>query len=244
MKLVVDVGNTLVKLAVFQHDDIVQLESRTSFNALLLSRLITRYPDLSTVIISTVKDEDLSFLVQFEKRLKIVEFNSKTPVPLLNKYKTPETLGKDRLAGVVGAFYLYPGKDVLVIDAGTSITYDLVTDKGEYLGGGISPGIQMRYEALHTFTGKLPLVNPEWEKEIDMIGETTENAILSGVQFAALREVEGMISAYRQKFDQLTVLITGGDHKYFDKYLKNNIFASPNLVLTGLKKILDFNEKD
>jgi len=244
MKLVVDIGNTLVKYAIFQQEDIIHIKSLKNFDEVFLSEIHSSFPLLKSAIISSVRNDDLSFLQRASGHLKIFEFNNQTAIPIRNRYRTPETLGKDRLAGAVGAFNLYPENDLLIIDAGTSITYDVVTKNGDYLGGGISPGIQMRYKALHTFTGKLPLVKPQLSKEIDMIGSTTENAILSGVQFAILREVEGMISAYQQKFTQLQILITGGDYKYFDKYLKNNIFAAPNLVLLGLKKILDFNEED
>jgi len=244
MKLVIDIGNTLTKYAVFLQDDIVRIESRKNFDTSFVSELLENFPQLSSAIFCSVRNVDMQSFGQFKRHLNILEFDNNIKIPIKNNYKTPDTLGKDRLAGAVGAYFLYPNKNLLIIDAGTSITYDIVTDKGEYLGGGISPGIQMRFEALHTLTGKLPLIKPDWEKEINVIGNTTENAILSGVQYAVLCEVDGMISAYQQKFSQLQVVITGGDYIYFDKYLKNNIFAAPNLVLSGLKKILDFNEED
>jgi type III pantothenate kinase len=179
------------------------------------------------------------FLAQ---KFRFVMLGSKTQLPFKNLYATPETLGNDRVAAVAGAQSLFPGRDVLVIDAGTSITYDLLTAKGEYRGGGISPGLQMRFDALHTLTSKLPLIKAEREKEIILIGNSTKTAILSGIQNGVLQEVDGIIECYKADFPGIKTLICGGDNKYFDKYLKNNIFAAPNLVLQGLMKILQFNE--
>ncbi len=242
MKLVVDIGNTLVKFAVFKQNEIVALEYLKTIGATDLEEIIKSYPELTSGIVSTVRDESLNFFHDFSQQVRFIEFDFQTKLPVKNLYMSPKTLGKDRIASTVGAWELFKNTNILIIDVGTSITYDLLTAKGEYLGGGISPGIEMRFKALHTFTDKLPLVQPEWDNATPLIGNTTESSILSGVQHAVLCEVDGMIDQYKQQFSELKIIVTGGDHKYFDKYLKNNIFAAPNLVLTGLKKILDFNE--
>lgn len=244
MKLVIDIGNTLIKLAVFKQEKIIAIENLKTFSAIDISEILNNFSEISSAIVSNVRSLNLDFLQDFNQRIPIVELNTKTRLPINNLYKTPETLGKDRLAASVGATEIFPKTNILVIDAGTSLTYDLITAQGDYLGGAIGPGITMRFKALHTFTGKLPLVHPEWNDAPQLIGNTTEASILVGVQKAVLCEVEGMINGYKQQFPNLKVIVTGGDHKYFDKYLKNNIFAAPNLVLTGLKKILDFNEED
>lgn len=244
MKLVIDIGNTLIKLAVFKQKKIIAIENLKTFSASDISEILNNSPKILSAIVSNVRSLNLDFLQDFNQRIPIVELNTKTRLPINNLYKTPETLGKDRLAASIGAAEIFPETNILVIDAGTSLTYDIITAQGDYLGGAIGPGITMRFKALHTFTGKLPLVQPEWNDAPQLIGNTTETSILVGVQNAVLCEVDGMIMGYKQQFPNLKVIVTGGDHKYFDKYLKNNIFAAPNLVLTGLKKILDFNEED
>ena len=166
--------------------------------------------------------------------------SEKTPLPIINSYKTPLTLGKDRLAAVVGASVLYPGKDVLVFDAGTCLTIDFINSDKEYVGGRISPGIEMRYNALHTFTDKLPLIKSE--KNTLVIGNDTKTSIISGVQQGILAEVKTIISEYKIQNTDTVFVFTGGDSFYFEKELKNSIFANPNLVLIGLNEILDYNE--
>jgi len=139
----------------------------------------------------------------------------------------------------VGARFLVPGCDILVIDSGTAITYDLITAAGEYLGGGISPGLSMRYKALHTFTNRLPLL--DYYDDAQLIGDDTSSSIHSGVLNGALAEMEGIIKSYQILYPGLKIILTGGDHNYFDKRLKIKTFAAPNLVLEGLNLILDFN---
>jgi len=161
-----------------------------------------------------------------------VELNHSTPVPFINKYRTPETLGKDRIAIASAAVQLFPNENVLVIDTGTSITYDLVTSKEEYIGGGISPGLNMRFKALHNFTHRLPLVKmQDAEAKINLVGDSTETSILSGVVVGAKAEVENIINQYCSLYSSLKIIISGGDHKYFEKLLKSNIFAAPNIVV-------------
>lgn len=242
MKLVVDIGNTLTKLAVFDNNTIVEIFKKDDFTAENISIILQKYPEIISGILSSVRELNDLQLSQLTDQLEFHILNHNTSLPFINKYKTPKTLGHDRLAAVASGMDIYPGKNVLVIDAGTCITYDIVTSRKEYLGGGISPGLLMRFEAMHTFTGKLPFIKPEIDLKIELTGKTTKDSLLAGGQKAILMEVDGMISAYKEQYYDLKVVLGGGDYKYFDKYLKNNIFAAPNLVVIGLKKILDFNE--
>jgi type III pantothenate kinase len=171
---------------------------------------------------------------------KFIPLSFQTPVPFTNRYKSPVTLGKDRIAAVAGAVSQFPGRNVLVIDAGTCITYDFINDRGEYFGGAISPGIRMRFKAMNTFTGKLPLIEPE---EFDgFIGTTTGESMQSGVYNGISAEINGFITQYMDNFDDLVVIITGGDHQFLHNKLKISIFAAPDLVLLGLNEIFDYND--
>ncbi len=168
-----------------------------------------------------------------------IVLNSKTSIPLTIEYETPKTLGSDRIAAAVGGNRLFPRHSVLVIDAGTCITYDLVTADKVYKGGAISPGLKMRYEAMHHFTRNLPRL--EYGKESKLTGSSTALSIHSGAYNGMKNEIDGMINQFRENYPNLRVIITGGDLIYFDKKLKNNIFARPNIVLTGLNQILRHN---
>jgi type III pantothenate kinase len=165
--------------------------------------------------------------------------SANTPLPIENRYLTKETLGKDRIAAVVGAYDLYPNQNLLVIDAGTAITYDFINEKGQYLGGNISPGIEMRFKALNYYTGKLPRVQPkEWNK---LYGSTTEEAILGGVLNGVVFEVDKTIESFKEFYKNLKVIITGGDAEFFDNKLKNSFFVNFNLLALGLNRILEYN---
>lgn len=170
---------------------------------------------------------------------RLIALNAGTPLPFRNLYATPQTLGKDRVAAVAGALARFLGQNCLVIDAGTCITYDVLTADGDYLGGNISPGIGLRFRALPVFTAGLPIV--EAGETAGLVGNSTETAIRHGVQLGALWEMQGAIEAMQQHWERLNVLLTGGDAEYFAKNLKTRIFASPDLVLEGLNKILTYN---
>lgn len=244
MKLVVDIGNTFSKLAVFKNRDLISLKTTRDLSVEQIRDLLKATPTIQSAIISAVRQYDVDLNKELGSKTRLIFLNHQTGLPFKVLYKTPKTLGNDRIAAVAGALELFPGKNMLVIDAGTCITYDMVTSANQYLGGAISPGIQMRLKSLNTFTGNLPLIKPDYNKNIDLIGDSTENSILSGVQNAVIMEVDTMIDEYRNRFDDLKIIVTGGDNKYFDRTLKNNIFAAPNLVLSGLNKILDFNESN
>jgi len=201
--------------------------------------MIGKYNVSRGVVSSVAREENRGWLKRLGEKIDLTELRDITPVPLKNKYHTPATLGYDRLAGAVGASKLFPGKDALVVDMGTCINYECVTAAGEYLGGAISPGMRMRFRALHEFTGKLPLINDHFQPE-SFVGQDTTTSLLSGVMNGILQEVDGVIAQYRLRYNDLQVILTGGDADYFGKYLKNQIFAQPDLVLLGLLEILHF----
>jgi type III pantothenate kinase len=239
-KLIIDFGNTLQKLAVFDDKKLVIKEIYQELKPDRLTLFIEKYGPFNGIIQSSV----IIHTPEMEKILtesgKFILLTSNTPVPFKNLYLTPATLGKDRIAAVTGALSLFPGRNVLVIDAGTCITYDFLNVTGEYLGGGISPGIRMRFKAMHTFTGKLPLIEPgDFD---DLIGRSTSESMLSGVYIGVTAEIREFIRLYREKFDDVIVIITGGDHEFLHKKLKINIFAVPDLVLFGLNEIFDYND--
>ncbi len=242
LRLVLDIGNTRAKIAVFNSEQILELINTEKLQPNHIQNLLIKYPTIQYAILSAVKPYNKEVDTLLESRLSFFKFNLSTPLPVKNLYGSPQTLGKDRLAIAVAGYSLFPDENVLAIVLGTTVTYDFVNSKGEYLGGAISPGIHMRLQALHTFTGQLPLINISPETTVTLIGNNTTEAIISGVINGILTETEGIITKYKSKFKGLKVILGGGDYKYFDKRLKNNIFASPNIVLVGLKEILNFNE--
>ena len=231
IKLVIDQGNTQTKLALFQQKKMLNKILYDQDNQL---RELESQSD--AVILSSVGDATI-ILNELDKSPLL--FKKNTLLPIANLYESPETLGNDRIAAVVGASKQFPKSNVLVIDAGTCITFDFLTIEG-YQGGSISPGIRMRFQALHHQTLRLPLV--KLDEQIDIIGKNTIDSIQSGVINGVLAEIDGMIDRYKNRFSDLKVLITGGDFQLFDKGLKNSIFVDPDLVMKGLNEILDYNE--
>ncbi len=240
MKLAIDIGNTFTKLAIFEQTEIIKLYHFKQFSIKELYQIEADYSNINSAIVSTVNKLPQALKGYLYKNYHFIELNSNTPIPIVNKYKTPETLGNDRLAAVVAGASLYPNQNVLVIDAGSCITFDFVNRKNEYIGGSISPGIQIRFKAMNSFTQNLPLI--EYKKFDYLIGSTTEESILSGVLNGVLNEIDGIITSYKGNYENLTIILGGGDYICFDKRLKNNIFAIPNIVLLGLNVILDFND--
>jgi type III pantothenate kinase len=240
MNLVIDIGNTRTKFSVFNRGEVLITVPVDEFLPDHIDVLQNDYPDLQNVILSAVKDYSPILKSTLQNKFEhFIELNSNTPLPIVNCYKTPETLGKDRIAAVVGAFDLYPDTNLLIIDAGTAITYDILNDKHQYLGGNISPGIEMRYKALHQFTGKLPKI--EHKKFDKLFGTTTEEAIRAGVQHGVVFEVDKAIDTFKDFYTNLKVIITGGDADFFDNKLKNSFFVNFNLTAMGLNRILEYN---
>jgi type III pantothenate kinase len=240
MNLIIDIGNTRTKFSVFNHGEEMISVPLEEFLPSHIDVLLNEHPSIDKAILSSVKDYSPELKHHLQQKIKLfVELDAKTPLPLENCYESPETLGKDRLAAAVGAFHLYPGKNVLVIDAGTALTYDLVNDKGQYLGGSISPGLEMRFRALHHFTGRLPLVEKkDFQK---LFGKTTREAIWAGVQHGIVFEADRAIDTFKEFYKNLNVIITGGDADFFDKKLKNSFFVHFNLIAIGLNRILEYN---
>lgn len=239
--LVIDIGNSTVKLAVFNGIHLLHKSLAAMPDPDQLLQIINDF-EIHHSILSAVRPD----VHQTEELLKAhthyIRFNHQTPLPIINHYQSPETLGLDRLAGLMGARQFYTKQPVLVIDAGTCITYDLIDEKNVYEGGSISPGITLRLKALHHFTGKLPLV--EFNSEFKQLGgRDTRESILSGVLNGLLAEVQGMIEKYKQQYPEMQIVLCGGDANFFDTRLKNSIFAhsislKPDLVLIGLNEII------
>jgi type III pantothenate kinase len=240
MKLVLDIGNTKVKAGVFEKKQLIEIISSTVPSVEFIDGICRKNKGIASVILSSVREVPFAVIDLLKKNYYFIEFSDTTPVPVTNLYRSPTTLGKDRLAGVVAAGSLYPNENVLVIDAGTCITYDFINAAGEYNGGSISPGFSMRFKALHTFTGQLPLVS--LENYYDLIGTDTETSILSGVVNGLTAEADAIINLYKKLYNPIRTVICGGDMKFLADRLKNSIFAVSELVLIGLNEILDHNE--
>ncbi len=243
MNLIVDVGNTRIKLAIFDQSELLHLIITTKEEVTAnLKILLKDFPKLEKAMVSTVGNFSNVALQLLQNNLQVLQLSKDTLVPFLNKYGTPKTLGADRIALVSAAAVQFPNKNVLVVDAGSCITYDFLTSDNEYLGGGISPGIQMRYKALHTFTANLPLLSPTIPA--NTIGDTTENSIHSGIFLGVVNEIDGFSDFYRKKFPDFTIILTGGDAHLLRDSLKNSIFAIPNFLLEGLNHILEHNKQE
>lgn len=234
MNLVLDIGNTTVKGYVFDGFEIVESVVCEDINDDQIARLVKKYKPKQAIVSSTRGNVELPEVVS--KIEKVVRFNINTPIPIKNHYQS-STLGMDRLAGVVEANAQFPDKDVIVIDMGTAITIDFVSPNG-YLGGNISPGMEMRFKALNSFTSSLPLCSAS--SEVTSWGTTTNDAIMNGVVMGIMYEIEKYIEKNQSKI----VIFTGGDAKYFAKQLKITIFADYELVPKGLNRILVYNEQE
>lgn len=242
LNLVIDIGNTNTKLAVFNAREIIHYQQVEELDDVFLTEVIETY-QVKNAAVSSV-NSDVKELGDFlNQKVRYIPFSTAVTGKIKNHYETLATLGQDRWAKVMAANGLFPGKNCLMIDAGTCITYDLLTTNSEYFGGSISLGIKMRFEALHHFTERLPFVN--WNREEINIpeGTNTNNAIKNGVLKGVINEVEGFIHSANKKNEGLMVVLTGGDADFLNKQLKNSIFASqiiyePYLVLKGLNEVI------
>ncbi|HKK12207.1 MAG TPA: type III pantothenate kinase [Flavobacteriaceae bacterium] len=240
MNLIIDVGNSYVKFAVFKRGQIVHKSTVELANFTKeLKMLINDFPNIGKAIVSSVGRLEPSQVKNLRKQFEVLVLDSNVKLPFKNLYATPKTLGVDRMALASASVSQFPDANVLIIDAGTCITYDFITSQNEYLGGAISPGMRLRYQALHNLTANLPLLDTEMPK--DLIGNSTSRAIHSGVVHGILKEVDGIIGEYQKKYPDLTVILTGGDANFLSNQLKNSIFANSNFLLEGLNFILEFN---
>lgn len=232
MNLVLDIGNTLVKSALFENKELIQQDS-FSFEMDKITQMVLQ--NSGKIILSSVTNHDFSFNSNVDHR--ILRLSNQTKIPIKNNYQSPETLGNDRLANAVAISAFSKTNRALSIDCGTCLKFDFALN-GEYLGGSISPGLRMRFKSLHTFTDKLPLIEP---KEFDRLnGMNTQESILSGCYRGMLAEINQTISDYETQYGKLDIYLTGGDHLFFANHLKNRIFADPFLTLRGLNEILLF----
>jgi len=240
LNLIVEQGNSATKVAVYSQGQIIFSSVYKSFSNSDLLQLFKQYP-LKNGILSSVIDTEKGLISCLTDQLeeRFLFFDEKVRLPIEVRYQTPETLGKDRIAVAVGANFLQPQKDILIIDAGTAITFEVVEAAGIYLGGNISPGMTTRFYALNRYTERLPLV--EERDIVPLLGTSTEAAILAGVVNGIVYEMDGYIDELQNKYQSLYVFLTGGHAFYFEKRLKNTIFADKNLVLIGLNRILDYN---
>ena len=240
MNLIMDIGNTATKLAVFQSDKMIQVQTVATTNMLAeVEALLKKFSRVKHGLLSSVKMIDNLELKRLQKLLPIKRLDVSFQFPFKNAYDTPHTLGVDRLALMAAAVQQYSKRNVLVIDAGSCVTYDFMDSNQNYLGGAISPGVEMRYKALETFTSNLPLL--EKTPPNQRIGSSTEASIHSGVINGLLHEMEGTIKEYQNKYPDLTVILTGGDTDFLCKQFKISIFANSNFLLEGLNFLLEFN---
>jgi len=242
INLVIDIGNSRTKIALFNQYDLMFNVPIKHLTVDHVKMLKDEHPQLNKAILSTVKpaDEELNRFLS-ENFDFFLELDHQTALPIENTYETPETLGKDRLAAAVGANELFPDQNLLIIDAGTAITYDLVSEKNQFVGGNISPGLEMRFKALNHFTGKLPFIS--YSDEFQPIGRNTTDAIRAGVQNGIIYEIEQTIDYFNRNYQKLHIIMTGGDSIFFDKKLNYSIFVNFNLTLIGLNRILEYNAK-
>ena len=240
MNLAIDIGNSRSKAAIFSSGELIERFVDENLSVQLLKELKSRFPELDKVILSAVSGVSPEVTDYLKSVFPFyLALDHATPVPIQNNYKTPETLGLDRLAAAIGAKELFPGKDLLVIDAGTALTFDLVERSGTFAGGNISPGLRSRFRSLHEFTQRLPLV--EEQEHWPDIGQTTEEAIRAGVLNGMILEMDGTIDHFRKKLPGLQPVLTGGDALFFERRLKNAIFVKFEITLIGLNRILEHN---
>lgn len=240
MNLIIDIGNSSVKIAVFELHELLKTW-RCNVDKLpnKVSKICTQYPKISQLLVSSVTEFSDLLFSELSHYGKVYVLHHKLKMPFKNLYTTPETLGLDRLALVAAATQHYPKTNALVIDAGTCITYDFVDANAHYFGGAISPGLKMRYKALNNQTAQLPLLQPSNLKSY--IGTSTEASIHSGVVHGIVQEIQGVISTYSSDYSDLTVILTGGDANFLCKQFKISIFANSNFLLEGLNFLLDYN---
>ena len=240
MHLVIDQGNTTIKAALFSEgNNPDRIERIPRLSRSYIDRLLARYP-ISGCIHSSVAHADADMAAYLQSKIsRFYYFTPETPLPIVIDYRTPDTLGSDRIAAAIGAYGEAPGRDILVVDAGTCITYDLITAEAHFLGGNIAPGIKMRLRAMHKYTERLPIV--EKNGDTPLLGYDTETAMRSGAIFGACHEIEGYIGKLRQEYPELLIFLTGGDAFLLADKLKTSIFVDDCIVLKGLNRILHHN---
>jgi len=241
VNLALDIGNSAVKYGLFDKDHPIKVGVLTASSVPELLSDISVYK-IKKVIVSTVAGLPSYLDALIQDMDEVIYLDDVTRIPVTNGYETPQTLGRDRLANACAAVVLFPDQDVLVIDAGTCLKFDFVSREGIYSGGSISPGLKMRFRALHIFTDKLPELEPVSAPAL--IGKSTFTSIQSGVVNGMIAEIEGVIQQYKELYPRLELILTGGDSEFFLNQLKSRIFAAPVFTLQGLNAILQFQIHD
>lgn len=235
-----DIGNTKIKIAVYEQDTIIDKEITESFEVLkIIEKKIKKYKKIASSVVSSVSNCPNEVLELLKSKTDLLIISQETKFPFKNNYETPLTLGLDRKVLVSGAVLKFPKQNCLIIDAGSCITYDFVDSDLNYFGGAISPGIEMRYKALNNFTAKLPLLEKNYPLKVT--GNSTNQSIHSGVVNGVLYEMEGFINGYLGQNEYLTIILTGGDAEFLAKRLKSTIFANSNFLLESLNLLYQYN---
>jgi type III pantothenate kinase len=238
--LCLDFGNTRLKCAVFEDEILRHIEILTNDGIETTEKLLEQFnPDKA--ILSSVIDHNPEIESLLSTRCRFHKLSHDTLLPFKVPVGKPETMGADRLALAAAAVRYFPGKNNLVIGLGSAITYNFINQYSEFLGGGISPGMEMRFRSLHDYTAKLPLVKKDWN--FPLIGHDTRTNILSGVVIGMAKEIDGTIDAYIERYANFNVVLTGGDNGYFADHLKNKIFADSDFLFKGLYAISETNNK-
>lgn len=242
MILAVDVGNTRIKAAVFEGDMLVEnfvfVKNELQKN---IQNILKKYNKVADLVISSVGDVEKKSFLEFENDLKVHFMSHESNFPFVNCYATPKTLGIDRMVLAAGATLQFPDQNRLVIDAGTCVTFDFIDQNNNYLGGAIAPGLRLRYEALHNFTAKLPLLTLETPE--GLIGNSTVGSIHSGVVNGLVYEIDGFIDEYSRLYSNFIIILTGGDTEFLAKRLKNTIFANSNFLLESLSQTFQYKNQ-
>ena len=243
MLLAIDIGNTRIKGAVFEHDTLIEafVFALDALETSIVS-ILKKFPNCSDLIVASVGNTPKEVFLAFENQLHIHFISHQSLFPFQNLYETPETLGIDRMVLASGAVLEFPNYNRLVIDAGTCVTYDFIDAEDHYLGGAISPGIRLRYEALHQYTAKLPLLTKAYPDYY--IGNSTQQAIHTGVILGLLHEIDGFIAQYQAQYPNIIIILTGGDADFLAKRLKNTIFANSNFLLESLNQTFQYKIKN
>ncbi len=235
MNIVVDAGNSSFKVGIFNEHS---LKEKKEIRLLAEIQDYLRNAEADNLIVSSVTGKEEIIASSSKARHKII-LNQALPIPIQNRYSTPETLGADRIASACGAWSLFPSQNCLVVDAGTCINYEFVNQRGEYLGGAISPGVKIRFDAMHHYTSGLPIATPV--TIASLTGDSTITSLQSGVMNGVLEEIKGVIKRYQIQYPGIRVILCGGDAHFFENDLKPSIFVAPELVLMGLNSILLHN---
>lgn len=243
MLLTIDVGNTRIKAAVFEQNTLVELFVFTKDAFLIETNFIlNKFPKIKKVVVASVGNVEKESFLSLKGKAEIYFITHESKFPFTNLYSTPKTLGIDRMVLASGAVTQFPNQNRLIIDAGTCITYDFIDANDNYLGGAISPGLRLRYDALHQQTAKLPLLTKSYPE--NFIGNSTQESIHSGVINGVALEIDGFIELYKTQYDKFIIILTGGDAEFLAMRLKNTIFANSNFLLESLNQTFQYNQND